>query len=199
MSQQPALSAHLGRQAHLDEASVRLAAGHRLYGIAAPLTIGERSDEIATSLRALLIPGGRSFLHHYDEPWKRKVVIAEALATIPLDAAIIFTRSTTDRGQERARSRLLTELLPRLQHSEGVERVVIESRQAGDAHDVRVRDHLRRSRQISATLRIDHIGKHGGDPLVWMPDFIMGPISRLNTINRASPGTSSPMPTSSTS
>ena len=153
---------------------MRLAAGQRLYGIAAALTVGERSGEIAARLRALLIPGGRPFLHHYDEPWKRKVVIAETLATIPLDAAIILARSTTDRGQERARSRLLTELLPRLQHSEDVERVVIESRQAGDAHDVRVRDHLRRSRQISATLRVEHIGKHGGDPLVWIPDFIIG-------------------------
>ncbi len=51
---------------------------------------------------------------------------------------------------------------------------MIESRQAGDAHDVRVRDHLRRSRKISATLRVDHIRKHGGDPLVWIPDFIIG-------------------------
>lgn len=160
--------------AHLDEASVRLTSGCRRYGIAAALTTADRRQEIEDALRGLLLPRGRPYLHHYDEPPRRRATIAETLAEVPLAGAIILAENTSDRGQERARARLMTELLPRLQHLEHVENVVIESRQAGDAHDVRVRDQLRRSHRITAALRIDHLSKQAGDPLVWLSDFIMG-------------------------
>ncbi len=68
----------------------------------------------------------------------------------------------------------MTELLPRLQHTECVEHVVLESLQGGDKHDRRVRARLRQSRRITAALRMDHIGKRGGDPLVWLPDILIG-------------------------
>lgn len=159
--------------AHLDEASIRLPGGGRIYGIAATLTTGEHHPTIAAALRQQLLPG-RTFLHHYDEPERRRIALAKALADIPLDGAIILTETTSDREQERARIQLLAELLPRLQHAESVEHVVIESRQAGDKHDRRARDRLRQSRRITGALRMEHVGKQGGDPLVWIPDLVIG-------------------------
>lgn len=128
---------------------------------------------ISAALLRLLVPG-RSFLHHYDEPERRRIAIAEAVAEVPLDGAIILTETTSDREQERARAQLLAELLPRLEHAESVDRVVIESRQVGDKHDRRTRDRLRQSRRITGTFRVDHVGKQAGDPMVWLPDFLIG-------------------------
>lgn len=167
------MSPHSALSAHLDEASVRLPAGGRIYGVAATLTTVEHHSTIADTLLRLLLPD-RSFLHHYDEPERRRIAIAEALAEMPLDGAIILTETTSDREQERARAQLLTELLPRLQHAEHVDHVVIESRQVGDKHDRRTRDRLRQSRRITGALRVNHVGKQGGDPLVWLPDFVIG-------------------------
>jgi hypothetical protein len=80
---------------------------------------------------------------------------------------------TSPQHQERARTRLLTELLPRLQHQESVNHVVLESRSGSDKHDRRTLDRLRRSRTVSAELRMDHVRKDA-TPLVWLPDFIAG-------------------------
>ncbi len=162
-----------GLVAYLDEASVRLPTGGRIYGLAVALTVLEHQAEIAETLQQMLLPG-RSVLHHYDEPERRRIAIAEAVAEMPLAGAIILTETTSDREQERARAHLLTELLPRLQHAEQVEQVIIESRQVGDKHDRRTRERLRQSRRITSALRVDHIGKRGGDPLVWLPDILIG-------------------------
>jgi hypothetical protein len=158
--------------AHIDEASVRLQDGSRLYGIAAVLTSTIDHHAIATALR-LLLPYGRPFLHHYDETPRRRVEIASTVAELPLTGVIIITEVTSDREQERARAHLFADLLPRLQHTEHVEHVVIESRRTGNRHDRRTRDRLRQSRRITADLRLDWAEKPD-DPLVWLPDSVIG-------------------------
>lgn len=109
-------------------------------------------------------------LHYRTERLERRVAVAEALARIPLHGAILLTTSSSNTGQEQARTRLLCNLLPRLEHVEGVHQVVLESRAGGDRHDRRTRDRLRRSHQVTAKLRIDHAGK--ALPLLWPADWI---------------------------
>jgi len=158
--------------AHIDETGTRLPDGSRLYGLAAVLTDGADHALVAATVRGLLLPGQR-WLHHYDETRDRRIKIAESLAPLPLIGTIFMTTPTDRTRQEQARARLLVELLPHLQHTEHATRVVMESRQAGDRHDRRVRDRLRRSHRIDAAMPVDHRVKDA-DPCLWVADFIAG-------------------------
>jgi hypothetical protein len=100
------------------------------------------------------------------------MAIAETVAQLPLYGAIVVTTITTGARQERARARLLTYLLPRLEHTEHAGRIVLESRARSDKHDVRTRDQLRRSRSLSAKLRMDHETK-AAEPITWAADFVV--------------------------
>lgn len=143
-----------------------------MYGVTAVRTVVADHPAIVEALLPLC-PSGRSFLHHYDETAKRRIELAQAVAGFPLSGAIILTETTANKQQERARANLLSELLPRLQHSDGVGRVVIESRGTGDQHDKRTRDRLRRTQVITSALRLDFAPKRTS-PLVWLPDLVIG-------------------------
>jgi hypothetical protein len=73
----------------------------------------------------------------------------------------------------RGHRRLLTKLLPRLQYGETINRVVVESRGGSDSLDTRTLGRLRRSRQVTAALRVDHSIKVA-EPLLWVADYIAG-------------------------
>lgn len=156
----------------MDEGGVRLASGDRLYGLAAVLTSAADEAEISAQLEGLLLPG-RRFLHHYDETAERRVKIAGTIAGLPLHGALVVTTVGTQAGQERARAALLGWLLPYLQFVEQVDEVVFESRSGGDRHDRRTVERLRRSRRITAQLRVQHRTKVDA-PLTWLADFVVG-------------------------
>jgi hypothetical protein len=158
--------------AHIDETGTRLHDGRRLYGLAAVLTDGADHALVATTMSGLLLPAQR-WLHHYDETRDRRIKIAEALAPLPLIGSIFMSTPTDQTRQEAARAKLLVALLPHLQHIERATRVVMESRQAGDRHDRRTRDRLRRSHRIDAAMPVDHKVKDA-DPGLWVADFIAG-------------------------
>ncbi len=107
-----------------------------------------------------------------DETPARRTTIAGVLAQLPLHSAIVVTTVTDSIFQERARARLLTYLLPRLEHMEHVRRIVLESRARSDKHDVRTRDRLRRSRSLSTGLHVDHENKIA-EPMTWVADFVV--------------------------
>ncbi|MCS7482366.1 hypothetical protein ACFFQW_20185 [Umezawaea endophytica] len=158
--------------AHVDETSVHLGNNISMYGIAAVLTCTDTHPIIADALTSTLLPT-RTYLHHYDETSDRRLMIAKIISELPLDGALIVMETTTAQRQERARTRLLSQLLPRLQHEQHVRHVVLESRSGSDRHDRRTLDRLRRSRVVSAELRMDHV-KKGESALVWLPDFVAG-------------------------
>jgi hypothetical protein len=158
--------------AHLDETSAHLGNHVSMYAIAAVLTCIDTHPVITDALEPTLLPT-RRYLHHYDETVDRRLLIAKIIVDLPLDGALIVMETTTAQQQERARTRLLTQLLPRLQHEEHVQQVVLESRSGSDKHDRRTLDKLRRSHAVSAELRVDHIGKKAF-ALIWIPDFVAG-------------------------
>ncbi len=155
--------------AHVDEAGARLPDGRRLYVIAATLSSPEDYERIISSLTALQIAPDIP-LHFRTERPERRIAVAKAIAQAPLHGAILLTTGTGNAWQEQARARLLCKLLPRLEHIERVQHVVMESRAGGDRHDRRTRDRLRRSRHITAALRVDHANK--ATPMLWPADWI---------------------------
>ncbi|GLW94662.1 hypothetical protein [Actinokineospora globicatena] len=160
------------RIAYVDETSAKTGTGTRLYGLATVLTEARHHQVIAAEM-ATVLPPGRDYLHHYDETPVRRAAIAKVIANLPLDGAIVLTEVASSQQQERARTRLLAHLLPRLQHDEGVEQVFLESRSGADKHDRRTRERLRSSRRISTDFRVDHIAK-SATALIWLPDFVAG-------------------------
>jgi hypothetical protein len=154
--------------AHVDEAGAKLPGDRRLYVLAAVLTSLCDHPSIKAQLTALRL--GDRFLHYYDELPERRLLIAKVISQLPLHGGIVLITSSGNTGQEHARCRLMTQLLPRLEHVEQASEVIIESRAGGDRHDRRTRDRLRRSRKISAGLRVDHAGKT--EPMLWLADFV---------------------------
>lgn len=132
------------------------------------LTSAAIHDHVTEALLGELLPH-RPYLHHYDETPERRIKIANTLSALPLSGAIVITEITRNTAQEQARCHLLTELLPRLEHLEKVAEVVLESRSGGDKHDRRTVDRLRRSRQVTGALRLNHASKTAS-PLTWIAD-----------------------------
>jgi hypothetical protein len=161
--------------AHVDETTPVLPDGTLLYGLAAVLTAVSDESAITAELGGLLLPH-QAYLHYYDETPTRRVAIAKAIAALPLTGAIVVTKVTASAAgqlQERARVRLLSELLPRLEHTERVSRIVIESRAGADKYDRRTRDRLRRSQHLTGGLHVDHLTKRA-DCRLWLADFVVG-------------------------
>jgi hypothetical protein len=162
------------RAAHIDESGAYLSSDpdRRLYVICAVLTTSTVSSPIQETLRGLLLPP-KPYLRHYDETLDRRLKIVECLSGLPLDGAIVTSTTCASAGQENARRRLLSALLPRLQHEEDIARVIVESRGGSDSLDRRTVGRLRQSRHLTKALRVDHVPKTG-DPLLWIPDFVAG-------------------------
>lgn len=163
---------HALRVAHIDESSIHLGNGHHLYVVATSLTVSTDATVIEQSLRGLL-ERDRLYLRHYDEVFDRRLKIAQCIAGQPLSGAAVATARCEAKAQETARRQLLSDLLPRLQHQEAVDRIIIESRGGSDKADKRVIDKLRRSRHLTVDLKIDHATKLA-DPLPWIADFVAG-------------------------
>lgn len=158
--------------AHVDETSAPLGNGARICALAAVLTQDADQVAITGELSRLLLPQ-RPFLHHYDETSERRAKLAERISSLPLTGALVVARTASDTSQEAARRKLLSWLLPHLEHVELVDQVVIESRGGSDRLDRRTRDRLRRSRRITTSLRVDHTRKHD-EPRLWLADFVAG-------------------------
>ena len=157
--------------AHIDEGGGPLPTG-RMYGMAAALSTSSDETELRAGLRATLLPT-QDHLHHREEGTKRRIEIATAIADLSFTGAVVVTKTTTNTQQEAARARLLTWLLPHLQHVEQVGQIIFESRHTGDRHDRRTTGWLRQSHLITAEMRIDHERKRA-DERLWLADFLVG-------------------------
>ncbi len=175
----------MSEHAHIDEGSIPLLDGSMLCALAAVVTEVTTAEVTRRQLRRLLRPGD-THLHHYDLPGKRRLEVAEALACIDISGAVVVTRVSGRKGQEAARRAAMSWLLPRLEHIEGVDLVIIESRHVSDKHDLRTRDRLRRSRALTGELLIEHRRKRE-DELLWIADFVVGSYLATRVRGEAAP------------
>jgi hypothetical protein len=140
--------------------------------MAFPIVRAEQADDVRAGLRAAL-RDARGVLHYYELPPKRRIEVVRHAATLPWEAALVVCQMTSRTLQERSRSRILANALPRLDFLEGVTTVVLESRAHADRRDLRTRDRLRGSRSLGDHFAVEHAGKQD-DELVWLADLVVG-------------------------
>lgn len=155
-----------------DESSGPYPDGRWLYAMAFPIVRWDLADEVRLGLRAAQREA-RGVLHFYELPLKRRIEVARHVSSLPWEAALVVCQLTSRTRQERARARILTNALPRLERQEDVATVILESRAHADRRDIRTRDRLRGSRSIRDHFKVEHVGKHG-DELVWLADLLVG-------------------------
>ena len=89
-----------------------------------------------------------------------------------MTTSIIVAAPMNIHKQERARRKCLESLLPVLER-DGVDRLVMESRnELADRRDVELASALR-SRRLVSMLRIEH-ARGELDPRLWYPDLVLG-------------------------
>lgn len=142
-----------------DESSGPYPDGGWLYAMAFPIVRVDRADEVRAGLRDA-VAGLAGVLHYYDLTAKRRLEVVRAVAGLPWEAALVVCQMTSNHRQERARSRILTNALPRLERIEKVTGLVLESRARSDRHDRRTRARLLGSRMITPSFQVRHVNKH---------------------------------------
>lgn len=155
-----------------DESSGPYPDGGWLYAMAFPIVRVDRADEVRAGLRHA-VAGLAGVLHYYDLTAKRRLEVVRAVADLPWEAALVVCQMTSNHRQERARSRILTNALPRLERIEKVTGLVLESRARSDRHDRRTRARLLGSRMITPSFQVRHVDKHE-DELAWLADLVVG-------------------------
>lgn len=155
-----------------DESSGPYPDGRWLYAMAFPIVRVDRADEVRAGLRAA-VRGVSGVLHHYDLTSKRRLDVVRRVIELPWEAAMVACQVTSQRRQERARARILANVLPRLEVIEKVAGVVLESRARSDWHDIRTMTRLLGSRMISPNFRVGHVDKDA-DELAWLADLVVG-------------------------
>ncbi|GAB3266046.1 hypothetical protein GCM10027456_50000 [Kineosporia babensis] len=99
-------------------------------------------------MQVLLLKGQRK-LHWRDEQDKRRLMISETVAALPIEALVVVRHSDPGESMERRRRKCMEHLLQEL---DGCDELILESR--GPADDRRDRTHLdalRRSHAVACS------------------------------------------------
>jgi hypothetical protein len=144
----------------------------RAYILAA--TICETADlsSVRQEVSGLRLKGQQK-VHWRDESDKRRRQIAEFIALLPLEHAVVVRNGHPDDRPERRRRQAMERLMHELDQAR-VKDVTFESRD--DRNDVRDRDMLdalRARKTISPDLRMNHIGGRD-DAMLWVADALCG-------------------------
>lgn len=138
-------------------------------------------EEIRDDLRRLLLKNQRR-LHWRDESARRQRRIADAVGSADVTAIVVVGAPLSPRRQERARRLCMERLLHELERL-AVTQVWLEQRTSSlNARDMQMVIALRRSRTISAGLRVD-FAQPVQEPMLWLPDAVAGIVRarRLDT------------------
>lgn len=139
---------------------------------------GESAEE---DLRPLVAgePRGMRKLHWYDMNGREKRRSLEALAEVPHWSAVaIASPMIASIRPERGRRKCLERLLPELEGN-GVGLLKLESRwKQEDQADVDMVVALRNRRMIER-IQVEHVKPDAGEPRLWVPDQVLGPIGDI--------------------
>lgn len=165
--------------AFIDESQSNRRLDPETYILAAGVCDPVIADAVRTAVSALRLKGQRK-LHWRDESLKRRLVIAEAIARLPLEHLIVVRDGTEGERVERRRRLCLERLLYELDQLH-VACATFESRGAADdRRDRSMLDALRARRTVSASLRIVH-EKGPLEALLWIPDAVCGAVAGHRT------------------
>lgn len=112
-------------------------------------------------------------MHWHDEDDKRRLLIAEAIAAMPLRHLVVVRSGRSGERIERQRQKTLERLLYEL-HGLDVGTVTLESRGSADnLHDRNTLDGLRAQQAMSSRLRVEHVAGPR-EPMLWVADAVCG-------------------------
>ena len=131
-------------------------------------------DGVRNGLKDLL-QGKAKALHWRREKPERLPVIAAAIAGMPISAVVAVCLHGESISSERARRFCLWQLLIELV-ADGVDRVVLESRQAQDRLDYDVIRNWRRFERRHASVRMDFEPAYM-EPALWAADCVAGAVA----------------------
>ena len=132
---------------------------------------------IRNAMSALRLKGQHK-LHWRDEDDKRRRVMAEAVAELPVMGLVVVRHRLPAERPERRRRKCLEQLVPDLT---GCSRLIAESRgPADDARDRQMLDALRRRKTAPAGLHLDHVAGPA-DPGLWVADALCGMVVEART------------------
>ncbi|GAA1936275.1 hypothetical protein GCM10009797_32300 [Nocardioides hwasunensis] len=145
------------------------------YILAAAICDTTAQDEIRAEMEVLRLKG-QNKLHWHDEDHKRRQVIIERVAQLPLMHLVVVRDQMPDARAERRRRLCMQRLLFELDQLE-VATVTFESRgPADDRRDIDMVGAMRAEQTITSQLRIEH-QKGPLDPLLWVPDAVCGALT----------------------
>lgn len=159
----------------LDESSVRRGAAHQEYLVCAAIV----PPDDAAALREQLLPlrlKGQIKLHWSDEQESRRRKIVTSIAAMEPMTAMVTFLSQQQKKTERYRRKCLEGIYNELSLM-GVSQVTCESRTPSqNKKDVAHLLSLRNSKKLPTNFDITH-SRGGDDPLLWIPDIILGAVN----------------------
>lgn len=161
-------------RAWVDESSANRGETTQEYLVGAAIVDAEDQDSIREELRPLLLPG-QIKLHWTDESERRRRRIVDAIVAAGPMIVVVAHLSERQRKTERFRRKCLEMLYYELAAAEVLD-VTLESRSADQ--DAKDRAHIvaLQSQGLDRGVRIHH--QRGGDePLLWIPDAVLGSIN----------------------
>lgn len=167
--------------AYLDESSAVRSEDHQAYLVCAAVVPIRESEALREKLLPLRLKG-QIKLHWTDESDARRRKIITSIAELAPMTAVVTHLSIRQHKTERFRRKCLETIYYELADM-GVQEVTCEARTASQnksdlAHIVA----LRRQKIVTPDFRINHC-RGGEDPLLWLPDIVLGAINAMHKGN----------------
>lgn len=161
-----------------DESASRRQMDPGTYMFAAALLDPARATTVREQMRALLLPGQKK-VHWREDRDHRHDIVVDVIAGAGVEALVVVRQGSVDDRDERQRRKCLERFVPELE-ALGCAHLVLESRgPADDKRDRAMLDALR-ARQLSTSLRLDHM-PGPAEPLLWIADAVCGAITADRT------------------
>jgi hypothetical protein len=163
-----------GSSAFLDESQSEARIDPHTYILAAVICKDFRLAEIRSRIAALKLRG-QVKLHWRSESDKRRQLIAETFASLPLECLVVVRDGRVGERAERRRRHCLDRMFCELDQL-GVTSAVFESRGAkDDRRDLEMLQFMRGRKAVSSRLRIEH--KPGpAEAMLWLADAACGAV-----------------------
>jgi hypothetical protein len=165
--------------AYVDESESVQIVDPNTYLLAAALCSVADLDIVRDAMRRLLLKGQRT-VHWRDESDKRRHLIIDTVASVPIEHVVVIREGHAGERPERRRRHCLEQLCYELDRR-AVTNMIAESRgPADDKRDRDMLDALRARRVVTGPLRLDHL-TGPAEALLWLPDAVCGAFVRART------------------
>lgn len=166
--------------AYIDESTALRGDDYQEYMVCAAIVDANNAEMVRKALYPLRLPGQLK-LHWTDESDNRRRSIVETIASVDSMQMIITHRSAPSRKTERFRRKCLEQMYYELSDMQ-IQDVTLESRQK--VQNKKDKEHIvaLQGQGQCTGLRIQHV-RGGDDPLLWIPDAVLGALNSAHLGN----------------